>query len=757
MALEPLGITAVAAGVPGFVRDMGRMDKSIQKVGKGAVTLGKDFTDLGVTVLKVGAALGTALVGATLGLAAGITKLAIDAAPLEGIAASFDGIAESAGVGTDEMLASLKRGSAGLTTNRDLMVSFNKAAALVGLDFAVKLPEAFEFLGRVSQATGQDLGFLLDSLVVGVGRLSPMILDNLGIQVALSEATAEAAKQFGVQESELSKTQQQAGLMTVVMRKLEESTAALPSVSGSATQAFGQFGVTLQNLRDEVGLSLLPAFKRLAEGLAPLVQNVLPELVELFRERVVPAVAAVVDFILNLFETAADAGIFSSEFREALTAMLPQDLQDRFFEFADTIGTTFSKVKTTFLENKDAIIAAIQAIGTALTVAGIFGLILRIGSIIASVGTGVGLVLIAIGLLAAAWETNFLGIRDTVTEFWEGTAKPIFEDVVKFFEENIPNAIDKVKGFFDGLFGEDAQGDIGNLKDTILEFATPIIEAFDLVKDAVSDLLGAFKSTSPTAAEAFGATGDMIGNTFMPTVLTAITNIIRSIGSLLEITAKALRKIAKFWKENGDTILRIVGFLTRTAIAVFENLVLVISGLVSAFLAILAGDWEGAFDALSTTLEQFFENALNIVGTNLDEFFSVWGGLFDNLAIIMGAGLENVITGLTGFFKDLGSSLVEGVRGAVNSVKDFLGLSSPSTLFEAIGRDMMVGLGRGIQQGIGLPTLALQSVAASTVPAAAQNITMSFEQNITTRAETEPVAADFQQMVAQAESVSRRF
>jgi len=73
-----------------------------------------------------------------------------------------------------------------MATNRDLMLSFNKASTLVSVDFAKQLPDAMQYLGKVSLATGQDLGFLLDSLVTGVGRVSPMILDNLGIQVALS-------------------------------------------------------------------------------------------------------------------------------------------------------------------------------------------------------------------------------------------------------------------------------------------------------------------------------------------------------------------------------------------------------------------------------------------------------------------------------------------------------------------------------------------------------------------------------------------
>jgi len=162
---------------------------NVQNVGKIALA------DLG------GLAAGAAAAGA------GIAKLAIDAAPLVAVEEAFTGLAEAAGIGSDEMIQALKEGSRGMIAQHDLMLTFNKAAQLVSTDFAKKLPDAMGYLGKVSAATGQDLDFLLDSLVTGIGRLSPMILDNLAIQVDLNAAYEDYAAELGKSTDELTKSE----------------------------------------------------------------------------------------------------------------------------------------------------------------------------------------------------------------------------------------------------------------------------------------------------------------------------------------------------------------------------------------------------------------------------------------------------------------------------------------------------------------------------------------------------------------------
>lgn len=211
-------------------------------------------------------------------IGAGIIKLTINAASLSQVRAAFDGIAQSAGTSGDAMLESLKKASGGMVDTQTLMQNFNNAAQLVSTDFAKKLPSAMGYLQKVSAATGTSMDYMLNSLVTGVGRLSPMILDNLGIQVKLSEATATASHMFGVQADKLTKAQIQAGMMNVVLKKLHDNTAAMPDVTNTAAAATARLKTMFTDTRNAIGEALVPSLNELMTTIEPLVQSIIPGL-----------------------------------------------------------------------------------------------------------------------------------------------------------------------------------------------------------------------------------------------------------------------------------------------------------------------------------------------------------------------------------------------------------------------------------------------------------------------------------------------
>ena len=228
-------------------------------------------------VAGIGAA---AIVGGGIAAAGALGNLAAEAAPLEGIQNAFAGITGDA----DTMLASLRAGSQGMATDAALMASYNSAAQLVGKTFADELPGAMGYLGQVSAATGQDMGYMIDSLVKGVGRLSGPILDNLGIQVTLAEATEKAAEMYGVEADALSKAEVQAGMMQVVMAALAENTADMPDITDNASTKMAQLETTMANLKAEVGTALLPVFTEIMGVFGDLMTNYGPMLTELFAQ-----------------------------------------------------------------------------------------------------------------------------------------------------------------------------------------------------------------------------------------------------------------------------------------------------------------------------------------------------------------------------------------------------------------------------------------------------------------------------------------
>jgi len=204
-------------------------------------------------IVKTGMIAGTV---AVVGLGAGLAKLAFDAMPLEGIQKAFDGITGGA---KDTMLA-LRKGSLSMVKDADLMRNYNEAAQLVGKSFADQLPDAMKYLSKVSAATGQDMGYMMDSITKGVGRMSPMILDNLGIQVDLVSANEVYAKTLGKTTDELTKTEKQTALMNQVMEKLAENTKDMPDVTENAATKWAQLTTKFGNLKDMIGLGVLPIF-----------------------------------------------------------------------------------------------------------------------------------------------------------------------------------------------------------------------------------------------------------------------------------------------------------------------------------------------------------------------------------------------------------------------------------------------------------------------------------------------------------------
>ena len=89
-------------------------------------------------------------------------------------------------------LGELRKATRGLVTDLDLM----KVAVQAG-NFGIpiqQMGQLLEFAARRAAETGQSVDYLVESIVTGIGRKSPLILDNLGISaVALKEKFGGAA------------------------------------------------------------------------------------------------------------------------------------------------------------------------------------------------------------------------------------------------------------------------------------------------------------------------------------------------------------------------------------------------------------------------------------------------------------------------------------------------------------------------------------------------------------------------------------
>lgn len=128
-----------------------------------------------------------------------------------------------AGFGT--LLAKAKEASAGLISDAQI----SKSVALMK-SFGLATNNLDEVLGLVTKqaiVTGQDVNFLLDSFARGVSRASPLILDNLGIQIKLGEAKEEFAKKVGKSVLALTKEETVLAIQNKTMEELRKTTGEI--------------------------------------------------------------------------------------------------------------------------------------------------------------------------------------------------------------------------------------------------------------------------------------------------------------------------------------------------------------------------------------------------------------------------------------------------------------------------------------------------------------------------------------------------
>jgi len=123
--------------------------------------------------------------------------LAREGAQLQRLRDSGSEMARQFGGDMDSIIAKVKEASNGTVSEMDIIASSNKAMMLgLGAD-AEQLANLMEVAAFRGRAMGISTTQAFDDIVRGVGRASPMILDNLGIVIDAKTTYKEYAESIG--------------------------------------------------------------------------------------------------------------------------------------------------------------------------------------------------------------------------------------------------------------------------------------------------------------------------------------------------------------------------------------------------------------------------------------------------------------------------------------------------------------------------------------------------------------------------------
>lgn len=296
----------------------------------------------------------------------------------------------------------------------------------------------------------------------------------------------------------------------------------------------------------------------------------------------------------------------------------------------------------------------------------------------------------------------------------------ILQTVIAWVQANWPQISGQISGAF-------AQADAA---------LRPIIEAIRTIITTVFGVISKFLKEHGEEIKAF------LQNAWR-TISDIVSGIVQIIRTVLE---SVFGGIAKFVQENQEGIKALIESVWNAIKAVVETVLNLIRGIVNTVLAILKGDWQTAWETIKHTVEQVWEGIKNFIKAALDTIKNIlslaWNAIKDEVSRVWTAirtAIENAFNQAIDFLRsiperlvaigrDMIMGVVRGIESAAGAIwdairraiedalariGDFLGLGSPSRLMAEMGQDMMTGLAMGIMQGANLPQLALNAAVGN--------------------------------------------
>jgi hypothetical protein len=249
--------------------------------------------------------------------------------------------------------------------------------------------------------------------------------------------------------------------------------------SGSFTNQMIGLKASLKDTFTEIGLKLLPVLTPLLARFGEMARDVLPQLVSVFAEKVVPVISRVVQAIMALTR---------GDMKGALTALFGPEVAEKIQNIIDFVG----RLRSTFEEVFDKVSAVVSEFWTT-TGEPIFSAIVE-------------------------WlQTNIPPAIQTLSDFWTNTLQPALENVWAFLEDNILPVLAGVADVLEAVLGKAVEALAGLWQNVLLP-------AFKAVGDWITN----------KAAPVFNKLGD---------ALTPIKELINKVVEALKKFAEWLRNI----------------------------------------------------------------------------------------------------------------------------------------------------------------------------------------------------------------------
>ncbi|HEY65539.1 MAG TPA: hypothetical protein G4O02_13315 [Caldilineae bacterium] len=184
----------------------------------------------------------------------------------------FENVARQAGISGDLLITEMSEAARGTIDQTRLMIIANRALLAGGAELASKLPRLLEIARAASLATGQDINFVFDTLVRGIVKASPLLIDNADIYIKIGDAVERWAEKQGKTVDLLSETERRVAIANAVLEQGARFIEQMGLASETAADRIQSLPAAIEDLRSALGeLALMTG---IAEGISEVAENI---------------------------------------------------------------------------------------------------------------------------------------------------------------------------------------------------------------------------------------------------------------------------------------------------------------------------------------------------------------------------------------------------------------------------------------------------------------------------------------------------
>lgn len=171
-------------------------------------------------------------------------------------------------------IAGAREATMGLVSDYDLTVAANKAMQLGVVKTGEEFARLTQTAAKLGMAMGQDASKSVDDLTTALGRGSVEILDNLGIQLKLSDAHEAYAQRLGKTADQLDEVEKKQAFLTIGLEKAQEAADKSNVSLDNQAVKIAALSARWQNFTDQVSGVVVDGLAAAMEGVDGVTDSI---------------------------------------------------------------------------------------------------------------------------------------------------------------------------------------------------------------------------------------------------------------------------------------------------------------------------------------------------------------------------------------------------------------------------------------------------------------------------------------------------